>query len=224
MMHADRALHADLLESLRRGSAETLYDSPHTVLLRERSSGVLLFAGEHLEEGARVLSGLSADETLIVRGDRFMEFARDKLGLSQIVPCWQVLYEKGEPLPLCGSLLLRHPSEQDFARVRETYSTESDDALRADFDRDDFLGGYVGGQFVGYIGTHSEGAMGLLEIFPEFRRCGYAQEIYSALINRQLRAGRLPYAQVVEGNEASLALQRKLGFTFSRQRIFWMWR
>lgn len=224
MMLRDRALHADLLESLRRGTAEVLWDAPHAVLLRERTTQLLLFAADDYEAGTRVLSTVSPEDWIVVRGDGMMEFARDRLQMQRTVPCWQVLYEKAEPLPLRGTLTIRHPDEADYEKVRATYRNASDAELRADFARADFLGAYANGSFAGYIGTHSEGAMGLLEIFPEYRRRGYAQEIYSALINRQLRLGRLPYAQIVEDNAASMALQRKLGFTVSKKLIFWMWR
>ena len=53
--------------------------------------------------------------------------------------------------------------------------------------------------------------MGMLEVFPEARRRGYAQALEAALIDTFMAAGRIPYCHVALDNEASKALQRKLG-------------
>ena len=63
--------------------------------------------------------------------------------------------------------------------------------------------------------------MGMLEVFPEARRHGFAQALEAALIGELaleaaligelLAAGRTPYCHVAPDNEASRALQAKLG-------------
>ena len=35
-----------------------------------------------------------------------------------------------------------------------------------------FFGAFVDGQLAGFVGEHSEGSMGMLEIFPAYRRRG----------------------------------------------------
>ena len=64
--------------------------------------------------------------------------------------------------------------------------------------------------------------MGLLEIFPAFRRKGYGAELESFMISRMLERGLLPYCQVEVDNEKSLALQWKLGMTVSREKVYWV--
>ncbi|MGN0906481.1 MAG: GNAT family N-acetyltransferase, partial [Bullifex sp.] len=66
------------------------------------------------------------------------------------------------------------------------------------------------GVLAGFMAEHSEGAMGMLEIFPEFQRQGFAYDLEGAYINEQRRKHRM-YCNVVDGNEASERLQRKLG-------------
>ena len=81
---------------------------------------------------------------------------------------------------------------------------------------------FLNGILAGFIGTHHEGSMGMLEIFPEYRRLGLGYALESALIRRLMEQGAIPYCQVYEGNEASLRLQRKLGLTFSDEFVYWL--
>ena len=97
-----------------------------------------------------------------------------------------------------------------------------EDPPRAECDAEGVLGAEVGGRLAGFIGIHEEGAMGLLEVLPQFRRRGLAEALEAALIGRQLGKGALPYAQVRIGNTASEALQEKLGLTFDRRVLYWI--
>ncbi|MBR0514478.1 MAG: GNAT family N-acetyltransferase [Clostridia bacterium] len=71
---------------------------------------------------------------------------------------------------------------------------------------------------------HLEGSMGLLYIFPEFRRRGYATELEKAVIAKTLQEGYTPFCQIEKSNSASMALQRKLGLAISDRLICWMWK
>ncbi|MBE6831787.1 MAG: tRNA (guanosine(37)-N1)-methyltransferase TrmD, partial [Ruminococcaceae bacterium] len=51
---------------------------------------------------------------------------------------------------------------------------------------------------------------------------GIAVVLETFLANRFLAEGRVPFAQIIAGNTASLKLQQKLGFTVSEQAICWL--
>ena len=79
------------------------------------------------------------------------------------------------------------------------------------------------GRTVGFIGEHLEGSMGLLFIFPEFRHRGYAMALEKRYMAKMMGEGRIPFGQVEKKNQASLALQKKIGVTRSRRLSCWMW-
>lgn len=218
----DRALHADMLAALAEDRAEILYDSETTLLLREINSGVCFLSSEQPTETEPLLQTLYEKNSFVVLHGTALVPVAKKLGFEIDPPCRQVLYE-GAPLCAEGELTIQHPKETDFALVKATYNLSGEERLRQDFDRPDFLGGYLDGKMVCFIGLHSEGSMGILEVLPEYRRRGYAQQIYCTLINNQLQKGRLPYAQIYIDNQNSLNLQKKLGFTFSGQTLQWSW-
>ena len=90
--------------------------------------------------------------------------------------------------------------------------------------RGSILLGYHGDRLVGFIGEHLEGSMGLLYVFPEFRRRGFAAALQRRLIARTMERGFVPFGQVERDNLASLRLQEKFGMTRSERLIVWMWK
>ena len=44
----------------------------------------------------------------------------------------------------------------------------------------------------------------------------------SAAINRELNEGHMPYGQIVIGNNASRAVQEKLGMSFADKNVWWL--
>ena len=81
---------------------------------------------------------------------------------------------------------------------------------------------FVEDELAGFIGEHDEGSMGMLEVFPAYRRQGLGLALESFQINRILEEGRMPYDQVILGNEKSLSLQKKLGMTITKDTVTWL--
>lgn len=66
-------------------------------------------------------------------------------------------------------------------------------------------------ELCGFIGTHSDGSMGMLEVLPKYRRQHIGEELERRLINEIIKSGKTPFCHVVFGNEKSFNLQLKLG-------------
>lgn len=77
-------------------------------------------------------------------------------------------------------------------------------------------------ELAGFIGKHSEGSIGMLTVFPQYRRQKIALALETYMINRDIEQGFTPYGQVREDNEASISVQQKMGLCFSKTPIFWM--
>ena len=75
---------------------------------------------------------------------------------------------------------------------------------------------------VGFMGEHLEGAIGLLHVLPEYRNRGYAQELEAFMIEHMMKKGQVPYGHVVVDNEASMELQKKMGFEFWDGTMSWL--
>ena len=223
-MKSDPARYADMEAYRENGQWRVAYESPTALRLSWDRGWLHAVAAFDPEEAKRVLAQIPPEDAVVLRGcEGLRELAAD-LGFNGCNPCYQAVYEKDTPVPVSTDLTIRHPDEEDFPTIAAAYHLSGEEELREDFDGPDFLGGYADGTLAGYIGLHSEGSMGNLYVFPPYRGRGYAAALYGTLINRQLRAGRRPFAQIIADNEASLNLQRKLGLRLSDGLVYWMWR
>lgn len=83
-------------------------------------------------------------------------------------------------------------------------------------------GAFLDGVLAGFIGIHEEGSIGMLEVLPAYRRRGLGYALEAGAIRRALKEGAIPYCQVIEGNTASMELQKKLGLEFSDGFVYWL--
>ena len=130
----------------------------------------------------------------------------------------------GEKPAAGGEITVRTAGEQDLPMLTENYRLISPEELEKVVRRGSLLIGYDGDQPVGFIGEHLEGSMGILYVFPEFRRRGFGAALQARFIARTMEEGYIPFGQVEKSNHASLCLQKKLGMTQSDHLIVWMWR
>lgn len=84
------------------------------------------------------------------------------------------------------------------------------------------FGAIAGGKLAGFIGRHSDGSMGMLEVFEPFRRRGIAAALEKFLITYVMTFGRTPVCDVYTDNPASMALQQKLGMTCGIGYTYWI--
>lgn len=83
------------------------------------------------------------------------------------------------------------------------------------------FGAICGGVLAGFIGRHSDGNMGMLEVFEGYRNRGIGSALERFLINYVMTFGRVPLCDVFTDNDASMKLQRSLGLTESSGYTFW---
>lgn len=84
------------------------------------------------------------------------------------------------------------------------------------------FGLFVEDELAGFIGIHREGTMGMLRILDEYRHQGYAYQLEGLMINHLLDHSEDIVCNVAQDNEASIALQRKLGLEESDKFEYWL--
>lgn len=75
-------------------------------------------------------------------------------------------------------------------------------------------------KLVGWVLTHDDGSIGLLNVLPEYRRKGYGYELMLAITREARRLGHLPFLHIEEDNIKSTELALKLGFKQDR-KVSW---
>lgn len=219
----DRLGYVDMWEPLEKGDAEVLHSSDAGVLARFENGSV--FSALFDSSAAEYLASLIPDDCDKVEiHEKAMERYILDLGFESLTPCSLYVYDKTEPVSLAGyETFIMDTSYLDT--VVKHYHLFTDIPYFLDrLERGYFMGILKAGHLAGFISRHPEGAMGMLEIFPEARRCGLAYELEGAYINAMLHEGRIPYCNVVNGNLASERLQTRLGLVKVSDSTDWFGR
>lgn len=225
--YQDKSFYADMLNALRDDRNEVAYAEEDGILLRMKAGYMHWLTAGTPEAAERILDYTKCPDMFLIHQDFCKEIIARRFGFEEEMLCWQGAYFGTEPLPvvLPEGMELRDLRMDDLDMVMERYThADGDRAYIASRIEYGMIGAYFGDTCAGFIGVHGEGSMGLLEVFPEYRRMGVASALESAMTNRMLEKGFIPYGHVVVGNEASRALQKKLGFTFADQTVSWLFR
>ena len=183
----------------------------------ETAYGMRLVAARSRRLARRALTCLGTGPgAACVCGDRALarEVARAAGGHARA--CHLVVWPEGDPVPAPAEPRdIRPLTPADAGAILERYAHpeylapgELEEALAAGR----FLGAFDAGRLVGFVGEHAEGSMGMLEVFEGHRREGWGTALVLAKVADHLSRGERPWAEVWPDNEASLALERKLGF------------
>ena len=219
----DPLFYMDMLEPLRRGTAELLYAEEDGVLLCE-SGGIHMMSAAGPAAAERCFALLSRCAMLVGHELWYKAEAVRRFGLHEEQICYQAAWLAPEPpaaAPFGGELRLL--GEEMAQWVYDHYShpfggvAYMQGALRRGM-----LGAFVDGACAGFAGFHEGGSIGMLEVLPAYRRRGVGEALLRGAVRLALERGQYAFGQVFTDNQASLALQRKVGMSVSRERLFWL--
>lgn len=221
-LSGDILLNIDMTECIRRGLCEVLYADNDGVLIRADSSGAYMLSCDSEEAALKITAG--RDINLLVLHQMEQKAAVcGALGLRAGDECFQGAYIKMEPLAE-EDADIRCLDERYAEKVGEAYTMYTIEHIRELLEQGIIYGLFDGERLAGFIGWHDEGAQGMLHVFPEYRRRGFAEALEKHLINIDVQRGFIPFGQLFTWNEASRRLQEKLGMSFSDGRICWLWK
>ncbi len=221
-------LYIDIAECVK-GGGRVLFASDSGVLAEHTPSGILMLAAD--DETTVKLALKELNKATPVAGGRWLvaregivkETARSLLSISRETTCYQVAYLGNEPLAVKGELCFRLAERTEIEIIKQNYGLEPPENMEKLFlEKKIYCGFNNEGEFIGFIGSHPEGSMGMLHIFPAHRRKGYAEELEKRLANEYIANGRVPYGHVIVDNLPSLALQKKLGLQVANEKICWL--
>jgi len=219
--------YIDIAECVK-GGGNILYASERGVLVEHTPSGILMLAAADGETAETALGFLAlatpskGGRWLVAREGVARETARRLLCVSRETTCFQVAYLGKTLLAVKGELNFRLAERAEIEVIKQNYDLEPPENMEKLFLEKKIYCGFHGGKFIGFIGSHPEGSMGMLHVFPEYRRKGYAEELEKRLANEYIMDGRVPYGHVIVNNLPSLALQKKLGLQVADEKICWL--
>lgn len=217
--------HTDMTEVIKRGFAEIYYADEDGVAMRETKGGVQYLSAESTEAGMGLMGLFKQKVPVIVHQEAMAQIAVEELKLDGYNQCYEFVYLAQEKYPLESEAVeVRRLSMEWVDTVNRLYHLQDDEEyIRLLIEEGVMHGAFVDGELAGFIGMHTEGCMGLLEILPRFRRQGLGELLEGYMINWNLEQGFLPFCEVFTDNEASLRLQNKLGMTKTDGYIWWVY-
>ena len=227
-LNRDPVLYLDMTEAVRRGDGKVLGAVPHgalvafTNLIDGPQFGFTMFADD-LETAEQLLELLPAvPGFLTVHETLYASLLKERFGFGGMHPCWQVGWLSITPPPLPKlDVEIRQLTTSHLPAVTANYDLEDEEYLNWLIGRGELYGAFDGDTLMAFAGCHAEGSIGLLEVLPQYRRRGLATLLQSHMIRLELSRGHIPYGQIFDGNESSLALQRSLGMAQSAGQLYW---
>lgn len=173
-----------------------------------------------------LLTKLPRDRFIILRAHQewFVEELSIKTGFTEVVPYFNSIYPNDFPLSssLPPNVVIRPLTMGEFGFVRSVYQTVDDDQYIRERIDAGMLGAWYDGTLAGFIGTHQEGTVGLLEVLPEFRRRGIGRALEEAMLRRLREKGLRAYGNIAAGNELSRTVHEKIGIKIGDCPVYWL--
>ena len=225
-LSAKKRIFIHMMETLSRGRGEVLYAEGKNVLIYLPEIGNAMLNAEdeeHLEKMLPLIPKNVTENSMVTVTDRWNARITEAMGYQGSMQCSQACYTRGEPLPVKHKDI-RCLTEAELPYVVEHYHLGDEEYVRERIAAGEVFGVYIEGELRGFIGSHNDGSMGMLYVEESCRRQGVAASLEGYLINRQREQGFVPYAHIVEGNDASTRLQERLGLNLSDPVIWWLYR
>lgn len=221
-LQRDTAMNIDMIEPIRRGHAKLLYAGEDGVLLLETKGDVPMISTDSIETAEKILPMVRGKDILVVHRTHELAAAEKVLHFTGRESCYQASYPDAEPFEIWGDI--RKLDEQYLSEFLAHYKMADGDA---EYGRallaNGVFGQFVDGTLAGFIGTHIEGAVGMLEVFEPYRRRGIGENLMRYMINYWRSRNAVPFGQIFKSNDKSMNLQRKLGAVISEPTLQWVW-
>ena len=216
-------LTIDIQEAFRRGNVDALIFSNKDAVLIKHSCGAYMLWAATVEAGRLALREVPEIQVCVVHGQAAFEAIRcERKGFSVEKPCKQFCRYSMQRHKAKSPFPIRELTTDDLPQVAAHYKLESKEEIAATIEHGLMFGAEVDGELAGFIGMHTDGSVGMLEVFKKYRRCGVGSALVSHMNNYHADRGWTVYGQVYFDNDVSLAMQRRLGLAESEDYIRWI--
>lgn len=227
MLREKYLLNVNIIESIRRGTAEILFQSMDGILIKDIEADLYLISAESMESAKKAIMFIPREAKLILAHQKFYcslieEKCNVKCSMSTYHAVWTSLKHIKIP-DFEGELKsLTLDNLKDVKENYKMFEVVGEENIKNSIIKNKLIGAFINNNLCGFIGEHEEGSIGMLEVFGEYRRRGIGAILESAAINKALDEGRIPFGEVIIDNEISLRLQKKIGLEISREKLYWM--
>lgn len=221
-LNNDSLTHVVMLESINRDNALIYHASEDGVVLRNRSSDILMISARTPKLYEWAVVNYPQEKICLIHQPWAADIIEKGYHIPVNMTCVNALYLHSQQTLPASKLTMRPLHEDNFAFLKTHYHADlDDDYLIERLQQRVIIGAFLDQECVGFIGEHDEGSIGMLVVVEKHRKQGFAQELLNYKCADQLRHGLLPFSQIEVQNTASINLHQKAGFTISSNPILW---
>ena len=223
----DKKSNIHLLEAIKRGTGEIISTNPLMIYIPQAglvflNEGINVSKEQSLKEidAGRIFELLPEKARICISTKEIFDILKDDSRFEFYCNVRNAVYTEN----VHKKIKNKNIKQLDLSYVEilsENYGHGEDGYVKDRIERGQVYGIFVEEKLAGFIGTHYEGSIGMLFIFPEFRRLGLGTDLENFMINRELELGHVPFGQVITDNDASFALQDKNGLYLGKQIFTW---
>ena len=218
---ADYENNVNIIEPLRQGILKVILSDEDCFVCRVKN---IYIAYLRNDDGAdRVLHTLkSAKDILCVNGYDSLLMKQSRRWLNDFHD-FNYLYtdQKKIACTLKEGAVIRPLNQKDLDYVFNHYPIVQDRVYLKERIHGGMYGVVVERKLRGFVGTHTEGSIGLLFVEDLVQRMHFGSALEAEMINHQLEQNIVPFTQVEIHNVPSKKLQESLGLIKGEKPVHW---
>lgn len=224
LLSTDRIRNINLINFIKNYPIYSIDSEGSSLMVRGKSDRDWVYISSNCKEEFEVLIKKlnRSDQNFSIMEDWMIPYIIGGKGTEWVLSCMKLYLPDDTALPE-STCIITELSPSDAVYIYDNYEYKEfvtieyiEERLRNGIG----LGIYEKDCLAAWIITQDDGAMGFLNVLPEFRRKGYGFELTLNLISRLRAIGEIPFVHIEEDNEKSMNLSLKLGFVKDR-RIHW---
>ena len=216
-------LYIGIIEVIKRNTAEIIEFSKDGLLILEKESMAYMMVSESPQSAKNLIKNIEKPLLFAAYEDYVPEIIEHIFSISPSRTCLQAAYFKDAPPSWEKDIDIRNIDESclDFISAHYNDGENSKEYVKSRLASGAVYGAFIDNHIAGFIGTHEEGAIGMLDILKEYRRMGIGQKLLGFMTDKFLSEKKIPFSQIMAGNEASYQLHKKLDYEISKESMIW---
>lgn len=226
-LYSNYLLNVDMIQCIKGQEYKVIKSSDKGVLISSKDNLIAMLSVIDINIVDEFINEIPKEAKMIVAHQKFyISYLKEKFNVVDEMVCYQSVYMKDKPFIIENNEIEIMTLDDIYSEyVYNNYSSKDTvdvDYIKNRIKTNTMLGAFIDKKLVGFIGTHEEGSIGILEVLPQYRKRGIGEMLQKCATNLALSQDRIPYGQVKINNENSIKLQQKLGFEISKDTVSWL--
>lgn len=175
------------------------------------------------DELKTLLERCKEDEFFVAIEDWMIPLILENREMDWKLSCMKLVFPENKELPQCKYDIKKlKPEDAEYIFHNSKYKDyTSIPYITSRIENGVAIGIYEGDKLIAWLMTHDDGAIGFLNVLPEYRKKGYAYDLTISMIKDLRSLKEISFVHIEEDNYKSMNLALKTGFV-KTGKIHWI--